>query len=187
MRKSVEAAWATWMTVLVAGVVGCGSVDVAPGTTDSAPAIGAGGSATSTSTSSSSGIGGAACVPVEDGNCVGCKAPSDREGTDDECQTRTCVSGLCGVAFTAANTPVAAQTAGDCKTAACDGSGAVTAIADDAALPADDGDPCSVETCKAGQPGRPPAKNGAACSVTTNELPSAPDNDVSVLLNTCSP
>jgi hypothetical protein len=74
------------------------------------------------------------------------------------------VSGLCGVAFTPANTPVAAQAAGDCKQAACDGSGAIAMIADDTDLPADDGNPCTVEACKAGKPGHPPAKNGAACS-----------------------
>jgi hypothetical protein len=98
------------------------------------------------------------------GACVGCNAPSDCAGSDDECKARTCVSGACGVAFTAANTPVAAQTPGDCKLAACNGSGGVGAILDPTDLPADDGNPCTAEVCSAGTPGHPAIADGQVCN-----------------------
>ncbi len=49
------------------------------------------------------------------GTCVACLAPTDCSGSDDECKTRTCVARVCGLAFTAANTSVAAQTAGTAR------------------------------------------------------------------------
>jgi hypothetical protein len=57
---------------------------------------------------------GGALVCNATGTCVGCNAASDCPGTDSECKARTCTAGLCGVAFTAANTPVAAQIASNC-------------------------------------------------------------------------
>ena len=41
---------------------------------------------------------------------MGCSAPSDCPGVDDECKARTCSAGACGFAFTANGTPVAMQT-----------------------------------------------------------------------------
>ncbi len=69
------------------------------------------------------------------GACVQCVAATDCPGSDTECQQRTCTAGVCGVAFTAANTPVASQTANDCKKNVCNGAGVVTAANDDADLP----------------------------------------------------
>jgi len=100
----------------------------------------------------------------ESGVCVGCNAPSDCPGSDTECKTRTCVSNSCGVAFTAAGTAVAAQTAGNCLKATCDGAGNVTSIADATDVPSDDGNACTNETCASGVPQHPAKTNGTACT-----------------------
>ena len=98
------------------------------------------------------------------GTCVECLAPTDCAGVDDECKARTCVAGVCGVAFTATNTSVAAQTAGDCKQAVCDGNGNVVSLASNNDVPADDGNACTNEACSGGAPSHPAKANGAACS-----------------------
>ena len=101
---------------------------------------------------------------VCDGNgaCVGCVAPGDCPGQDTECQTRTCVAGACGFSFTAAGTPVAAQSPGDCQQDQCDGAGAVASAPLDADLPVD-GNECTADVCTAGAPSNPPVASGAAC------------------------
>ena len=102
---------------LLASLLGCGGGAEPTGGMGGAPAT----SSTTADTSSSTG-----------GGCLG---PSDCPGSDDECQARTCSAGACGVAFTAADTPVAAQTANNCLKAVCDGNGNVGSLADDADLP----------------------------------------------------
>jgi hypothetical protein len=96
------------------------------------------------------------------GACVQCVAATDCPGTDSECQQRTCTAGVCGVAFTAANTPVASQTANDCKKNVCNGAGVVTAANDDADLP-NDNNPCTTDTCSAGTVGHTNVSAGQAC------------------------
>ena len=98
------------------------------------------------------------------GVCVGCNAPTDCPGTDDECKARTCVANVCGVRFTAANTAVAAQTLHDCKQNACDGSGNVVNQNDNADLPADDGNQCTSQVCTNGAPGFPAVAVNTACT-----------------------
>jgi hypothetical protein len=98
------------------------------------------------------------------GVCTGCAQPSDCPGTDDECKSRTCVAGSCGQAFTAANTPVAAQVAGDCKKQVCDGSGNFVSIIDNADLPATDNIDCTAETCSNGTPAHPAQPLNTACN-----------------------
>ncbi len=107
---------------------------------------------------------GGALVCDAAGACVGCNAATDCPGADDECKTRTCVASVCGVAFTAAGTTVAAQTAGNCLKATCDGSGGITDIADDTDLPVDDGNACTGEACNAGAPSHPAQANGLVCT-----------------------
>ena len=107
---------------------------------------------------------GAALVCDAAGTCTGCNVATDCSGSDDECKTRTCTAGACGVAFTAANTAVAAQKAGNCLKAACDGSGNIADIADDTDLPVDDGNSCTSEACNAGAPSHPAKANGAVCT-----------------------
>ena len=60
------------------------------------------------------------------GACVQCLAPSDCAGNDTECTTRTCTGGICGVTSAPFGTPLAAQVAGDCRQAVCDGIGGTT-------------------------------------------------------------
>jgi EGF domain len=107
---------------------------------------------------------GGALVCDATGTCVGCIAATDCPGADDECKTRTCMAGVCGAAFTAANTPVAAQTAKNCLKATCDGSGSIANIADNTDLPADDGNACTDEACNAGVPSHPAKANGFICT-----------------------
>ncbi len=77
--------------------------------------------------------------------------------------------------MTPAGTPVAAQTGGDCLKSVCDGSGAISAVPDDADLPSDDGDDCTDDVCKSGVPAHPPAADGVPCT----------DGDACTALDTC--
>ncbi len=90
---------------------------------------------------------GAALLCDSAGACVGCNSPSDCPGADDECKLRTCVNSVCGVVITTPNTPIAAQTEGDCLEAICDGRGNIASIPDSSDLPPDDGNACTSEAC----------------------------------------
>jgi cysteine-rich repeat protein len=118
---------------------------------------------------------GAGLVCNATGTCVGCNVATDCAGVDDECKTRTCTAGMCGVSFTAAGTPVAAQTPADCLVAACDGAGNIANIADDLDLPADDGNFCTDEVCTAGMATHPAKTNGTVCT----------DGDACTVADTC--
>jgi hypothetical protein len=90
------------------------------------------------------------------GECVECNAPIDCTGLpqDDDCQQRTCTGGVCGQQFTANNTPIPAQTPGDCHQMVCDGTGSTASIPDDADLPTD-GNDCTGDLCTNGVPSHP--------------------------------
>lgn len=96
------------------------------------------------------------------GACVQCNAATDCPGQDTECQVRACNAGLCGVSNTPAGTPVASQTAGDCKVNQCDGAGAIETVAQNGDLP-DDTNPCTNDTCVGGAPTYTPVGVGTAC------------------------
>jgi len=97
------------------------------------------------------------------GGSAECAAPEDCPGTDTDCQTRTCSSGVCGFEYAPSGTSTMAQTPGDCLTSVCDGMGATTSenAADDIF---DDQNPCTVDTCDAGKPSNAPVVAGEACS-----------------------
>ncbi|MDI1451161.1 proprotein convertase P-domain-containing protein [Polyangium sp. 6x1] len=116
------------------------------------------------------------------GQCVGCNAPADCPGVDGECSVRTCLAGVCGVDFTADQTPVAAQTANDCLVRVCDGAGNVANMADDADVPLDDGVACTAEACAGGLPIHPNVPEGTTC--TDGEECTAADVCV---MGTCQP
>ena len=99
------------------------------------------------------------------GNCGQCNVPADC-GADTECETHTCTGHVCGIDFTAADTPVSEQTPRDCQQNVCDGAGNITSIADDTDLPVD-GNPCTDDVCTAGVPSNPPAASGTSCGPTT--------------------
>jgi plastocyanin len=88
--------------------------------------------------------------------------PADCPGTDTGCHTRTCVSGVCGVANAPAGTPLAAQVAGDCHRNQCDGNGDAFSAVDDGDVP-EDGNACTQDLCAAGVPSNPPAPPHAPC------------------------
>jgi hypothetical protein len=97
------------------------------------------------------------------GHCAGCTGPSDCPGTENECQSRSCTGSLCGFIYTAAGTPVMAQTAGDCKKSVCNGMGAVSLILDPTDAPAST-NPCVSTGCSMGSPTQSNTAQGAACT-----------------------
>lgn len=92
-----------------------------------------------------------------------CTSPADCAGIDTECQQRTCINGICGVANTDYGTPVSNQLPGDCQQNVCDGFGGVTSIADDSDLP-EVADECMYGTCSGGVPGTGYWEAGQPCS-----------------------
>src|SRR5689334_7284888 len=85
-------------------------------------ASGPGGAGGATGSSVSSGGGGAGGSGGSGGG-MPCMTPSDCPDPGNECVTRTCAMGTCGQQNLADGTPIAQQTAGDCKSKQCDGSG----------------------------------------------------------------
>jgi hypothetical protein len=94
---------------------------------------------------------------------VKCASATDCPGVDTECKHRTCVNGSCGIAFTAANTAVSQQTAGDCRKKVCNGSGNLTDIVDNTDLPTDANE-CTDDICTSGVPSHPARQAGTSCS-----------------------
>jgi hypothetical protein len=112
----------------------------------------------------SCGAGGLVCDGAS--ACVACISASTCPGTDTECQSRTCVSGACGVGFKAAGTLLSSQIANDCKKAQCDGAGATQTVNDDTDLPVDN-NPCTSDVCTAGVPSNPALAVGTTCGGTS--------------------
>ena len=108
---------------------------------------------------------GLICTP--EGQCVGCLAPSDCPGADTECQTRTCVAGVCGTDFVAFGTVTAIQIPGDCQQNVCDGQGNISSVNDDTDVP-EDGVACTTDTCVGGVPVHTPnhsvCEDGLTCT-----------------------
>src|SRR5262245_44580246 len=129
--------WGTWW-VVGALIAGC-STEPSFVSTGSG-----GGSAVATGTTTST-TGGPECA-----------APTDCPGNENECSTRTCEAGICGLDLKPNGYLVAAQAGGDCKKAVCDGQGAVTDVPDDADVPSD-GNSCTQDLCSGGAPSHPSA------------------------------
>ena len=92
-----------------------------------------------------------------------CEVPADC-GTDTECVTFSCEAGACGSTFTAADTPVTTQTAGDCQVVVCDGAGGTGSNDDDNDVPADaDTTDCEEPTCTGGAPATQFEDAGTPC------------------------
>jgi hypothetical protein len=141
---------------------------------------------------------GAGLVCNAVGTCLGCNTGADCPGSDTECQTRTCTSNTCGVSFTAAGTPTAAQTAGDCKQNECNGAGAIVANIHNADVPSD-AFQCTTDTCVQGVPTFTPVASGTACNqnngtlcdaigdcVQCNTASDCPGSDTDCHVRTCS-
>ncbi len=97
------------------------------------------------------------------GACVQCVTAATCPGEDGECQHRTCVGGACGIAYPPRGTPLASQTAGDCRQDVCDGAGGTTVevLATDAPQ---DGDDCTDDTCDGLAASHPISAAGTACA-----------------------
>ncbi len=139
------------------GTVGTGGS--AAGTGGSAAGTGgsAAGTGGSTGTGGTGGTGGSGVACTSASTCPG--------GTDTECQQKTCLSNLCGLNFTAANTVLTlGQATGDCKRKVCDGIGGVLDQIFDTDTPADEGNACTDETCVNGIATHPPEPARTACT-----------------------
>ena len=145
-RGLAVTAMAGMCAALMSGAFGCELIS----TVDRSLIDGAGGSMTSSSSASSS-TGGPECA-----------APKDCPAAPNECVTPTCNSGKCGTSPVATGTPIAMQTAGDCKVQQCDGKGAIVDVNDDTDKP-DDKNACTDNVCTAGKPSNPPSAAGTTC------------------------
>ncbi len=96
------------------------------------------------------------------GACVACLIAATCPGQDDECQTRACNAGTCGYTYVPTGTMVQVQSAGDCKKNVCNGSGAVTQIADDSDVQ-QDGNACTSDACSKGTVVHTPVAQGTDC------------------------
>jgi hypothetical protein len=96
------------------------------------------------------------------GTCVQCLNATTCPGTDTECQTRKCSGNICGFDYAGSGTPVAAQTAGDCKVKQCNGGGSVVDAVDDTDKP-DDSNACTDDVCTNGVPSNPNKLEGTSC------------------------
>ncbi len=96
------------------------------------------------------------------GACSGCTAAAQCPGVDDECKTRTCTAGVCGVAFTPAGTPLTTQILGNCLEDRCDGVGSAIAAVEDLDVPFDGLD-CTTDACSMGVASNDPAPWGDPC------------------------
>ncbi len=98
------------------------------------------------------------------GMCVLCLGNQDC-GVATECSTPTCFDGGCITEHTAAGTPIALQTSGDCQQVVCDGNGSTSPENLDSDS-FDDGNSCTTDACASGvpthtaQPGQPCGTNG---------------------------
>ena len=103
------------------------------------------------------------------GACVGCIAATDCPGQDDDCETRTCTAGVCGFSFTPSGTKTTAQTAKDCQSSVCDGSGTTITQPDSTDVPVD-GNECTDDVCTAGAPSNPPTAAGGVCTTVNGTV-----------------
>ncbi len=105
--------------------------------------------------------GGSVCNGT--GTCVQCLGATDCPGQDNDCQTRTCMTGTCGFNFTAAGTPTSTQTTGDCQQNQCNGLGGSVSVASNGDVPVDNNQ-CTNDVCTVGVPSNPPVAAGTACT-----------------------
>jgi hypothetical protein len=124
--------------------------------------------------------GGAFCNT--NGMCaLQCVLASDCPGTDNECRTRTCVSGLCDFSFSSPGTPIAAQVAGDCQRIVCNGMGGTQSVVDDNDV-LNDNNQCTSDSCDNGTPvntpltGDPCNAGGTICNAGTCVACNVPAN-----------
>lgn len=99
-----------------------------------------------------------------------CVLGQDCPGTDNECRTRTCEAGVCGVDLVLAGTPLAVQTDGDCYTAVCDGAGNTSTAYEVTDIVAD-GTDCTSDLCTMQGPTHPPVGGDQCRAVSILDAP----------------
>lgn len=86
---------------------------------------------------------------------------------DDECRARVCTAqGRCEFSYVANDTPLAQQTAGDCKVQVCDGAGGMATRNDDADFDDGAGPECKTSSCNNGTPQQDDSAAFTACPTT---------------------
>ncbi len=99
------------------------------------------------------------------GKCVDCSSDADCSATaTSDCWTPACKSGACVKNNVAAGTPLPAskQSAGDCRTLVCNGSGSTTNEPDPTDIN-DDNNPCTEDKCVGTSPSHPKLPAGTPC------------------------
>jgi len=111
----------------------------------------------------------------EGGPYKACKKPADCDDPVDPvypCRQYLCEFGYCDYWNPLSwGTPVADKMPGDCQSPQCFGEGSVRIFPDATDVPADDGDPCTIEACiegadgsdSTGTPAHLPAEPGTTC------------------------
>ncbi len=94
----------------------------------------------------------------------GCQTAEDCPGEDTDCAVRSCDDAACSVIHLEQGVVVARQTDGDCLRLLCDGAGGIETVANDADLPEDDGNQCTVSVCASGVPDHDDVPEGQDCS-----------------------
>ena len=101
-----------------------------------------------------------------DANCVECIDATDCPATGNECVLRSCAAqGTCGTTYAPSGTPLATQTPGDCQLAVCNGQGGPGTQDDNSDTPADDGNPCTSDSCVQGVPAHDFLPSGTTCAI----------------------
>ncbi len=86
------------------------------------------------------------------GTCVQCNSAGQCPPGANACQVADCAANLCTIVFRASGYVIAMQTPGDCKTAVCNGSGAITSQTTSSDVPPDDGNDCTSSVCVGSTP-----------------------------------
>ena len=97
------------------------------------------------------------------GTCVQCTSPTDCPGTDNECGSRTCNSGKCGMNYVPAGQATYSQIDGDCKQNQCNGTGVVVSVALDTDIGYDTNQ-CTLDICTSGVLSHPFSPASSVCS-----------------------
>jgi hypothetical protein len=120
------------------------------------PDAGLGGSGTTASATSSS-TASASSSATGTGGGPACSDPSkDCPAPPSECAQPICTAeGKCATQPTAVDTPIAQQTAGDCRKVVCDGAGGTKMITDSADV-GDDQEICTADGCNGSSPSHAP-------------------------------
>jgi hypothetical protein len=80
-----------------------------------------------------------------------CTVATDCDGIQSECQSRTCIDGICGFEYAPHGAPAGDEILGDCETNVCNGAGGTETVIDDSDIPPAPSD-CQTGICLRGVP-----------------------------------